>query len=101
MQRNRGGKNIKFLKKACVLAIAIILISSLIIPTIYSAQITNNLNQTEKQNKEKTTSNNNWWNNSWPYRKLITIDHNQITNNQTNFPFLLHISSDTNLSDCL
>lgn len=33
-----------------------------------------------------------WWNNTWPYRKPITINHNQIVDNQTNIPVLLDIT---------
>ena len=99
MQINRGGKNIIFLKKAGVLAITLVLISGLIIPTINSVNITKNLNHKEYQVNEKTLSSNNWWNDNWPFRKMITIDHNKIDEDTTNFPFLLHISSDTNLAE--
>ena len=39
-----------------------------------------------------------WYNNSWTYRKAITIDHTKVTADQTNFPVLIDISSDANLA---
>ncbi len=39
-----------------------------------------------------------WYNNSWTYRKSITIDHTKVSANQTNFPVLISISSDSNLA---
>ncbi|UCF12670.1 MAG: DUF2341 domain-containing protein, partial [Thermoplasmatales archaeon] len=39
----------------------------------------------------------NWWNNSWEYRKLITINSSQVDGNLTNFPVLIYESSDSNL----
>ncbi len=41
----------------------------------------------------------NWWDNSWPYRKLITIDHDKVDADLTNFPVLISLSSDSDLAD--
>ncbi|UCF50422.1 MAG: hypothetical protein JSU91_02770 [Thermoplasmatales archaeon] len=34
-----------------------------------------------------------WWNHEWQYRKEITIDHNMVDENLTNFPILFHNTS--------
>ena len=99
MKKIRNKKNISYIKITKVSFVTMILLFCVIIPTIYSGQITNHLKHSEDLIKEKTSSNNNWWNNSWPYRRIITIDHNKINDNLINYPFLLHISSDTNLSE--
>ncbi|MCX6665569.1 MAG: DUF2341 domain-containing protein, partial [Euryarchaeota archaeon] len=39
-----------------------------------------------------------WWDLDWSYRKLITLNHNQVPSTQTNFPVLLNIT-DTDLKD--
>jgi len=39
-----------------------------------------------------------WWNNNWPYRKSITIDHDKVDSDLTNFPVLINIT-DVNLRD--
>lgn len=39
-----------------------------------------------------------WWDLDWSYRKLITLNHNQVPSDQTNFPVLLNIT-DTELRD--
>jgi len=38
-----------------------------------------------------------WWNEEWPYRKAITIDHTKVDANQENFPVLINIT-DSNLA---
>ena len=40
-----------------------------------------------------------WWNSNWGYRKPINISHTQVDANLVNFPVLIKISSDDNLSD--
>jgi len=40
-----------------------------------------------------------WWNYDWGYRKLITLSHSQVPSDQTNFPVLINISTDTDLRD--
>ena len=40
----------------------------------------------------------NWWNSSFEYRKLITINHSQVDENLTNFPILVYRNADANLS---
>ena len=32
-----------------------------------------------------------WWNSSWPYRKMITVDHAQVFADFANFPVLIDI----------
>ena len=40
-----------------------------------------------------------WYNSSWAYRKTITIDHTKVSGGPlTNFPVLINLSSDANLS---
>ncbi len=36
---------------------------------------------------------NDWWNHEWQYRKEITIDHNMVDEDLTNFPILFHNTS--------
>jgi len=33
---------------------------------------------------------NDWWDSDWEYRKEITIDHNMVVDDHTNFPILFH-----------
>jgi len=40
-----------------------------------------------------------WWNDEWPYRKLITINHTKISTNLMNFPMLISLSSDIELAE--
>jgi len=40
----------------------------------------------------------NWWDTDWSYRKLVTLDSSQIEGSHNNFPVLLNISSDSDLS---
>ena len=39
-----------------------------------------------------------WWDTSWSYRKLISINHSQVDSDLTNFPILIDIT-DTDLRD--
>ncbi len=41
----------------------------------------------------------NWWNASWNYRKLITLNSSQVASNLNNFPVLVYRSSDTDLAN--
>ncbi|HUK38925.1 MAG TPA: DUF2341 domain-containing protein, partial [Methanomicrobiales archaeon] len=38
-----------------------------------------------------------WYDCNWGYRKKITIDHTKVTGNQTDFPVLVSLASDTGL----
>ena len=38
-----------------------------------------------------------WWDNSWFYRKTLTIDHTKVAGSLTNFPVLVDVT-DTDLS---
>ncbi len=94
-------KNKKFIKKIGVFFIINILIISILIPAVYSVNIVSIDKSSTESNIKKILikASDNWWDDTWPYRKLITIDHNQIDVDQTNFPFLVHISSDADLGD--
>ena len=39
-----------------------------------------------------------WWNPSWSYRKMITIDHTKVAASLANFPVLISLSSDADLA---
>jgi len=39
----------------------------------------------------------NWWNSSFDYRKLITINHSQVDEDLTNFPILVYRFEDSDL----
>jgi len=107
MLRKSNLKNIHNIKKAGATFVTVILLFCVIIPTINSGKVTIYLNYLEELIEEKTLfpiklktlSSDNWWDDSWPYRKLITIDHNQINSDQINFPFLVYRSSDMDLAD--
>jgi hypothetical protein len=36
--------------------------------------------------------NSNWWNTSWPYRRSITINHQKVSSDQTNFPVVVDLT---------
>jgi len=40
----------------------------------------------------------NWWNTEWSYRKLLTIESDQVPSTLTNFPVLVYRASDSDLS---
>jgi Tfp pilus assembly protein FimT len=40
----------------------------------------------------------NWYNPSWLYRQAITIDHTKVPSTQTNFPVLINLASNANLT---
>jgi hypothetical protein len=90
-----------FKKKIGVFFIINILIISFFIPVTYSGNVNNidKLTKESKLNKSMFRGPDNWWDNTWPYRKLITIDHTQIDADQSNFPFLVYIGSDQDLED--
>ena len=39
-----------------------------------------------------------WWDGYWAYKKQITLDHDQVLHDLTNFPVLINLSSDTSLA---
>ncbi len=39
-----------------------------------------------------------WFDQNWPHRKAITIDHTKVTSDLTNFPVLIVVPSDTDLA---
>jgi hypothetical protein len=40
-----------------------------------------------------------WWNSSWEYRKMITIDHTLVDTDLYNFPVLISLDSDSDLAN--
>jgi len=56
------------------------------------------MNSQENQANLLPLDNTNWWNTTWPYRKLITIDHTNVASDLTNFPVVINISQDTDLA---
>ncbi|UCF12668.1 MAG: DUF2341 domain-containing protein, partial [Thermoplasmatales archaeon] len=88
------------IKKASVLGIALILVSIAFIPAVNS-QFQSILNIYSKENLKNTQQlgSRSWWDDDWPYRKLITIDHNQVDSNQNNFPVLIYSPTDSDLSN--
>jgi len=101
MFKAESTKNKGILKRIGVIFIINILIISILIPAVYSRNIVNIKEFTKEKNIPKIPfkGSENWWNDNFPYRKLITIDHNQIEADQSSFPFLIHISSDSDLSN--
>ena len=92
-------KNVS-IKKAIVLGIALILVTIAFIPAVNS-QFQTILNRCVEENSKKTLSlgSRSWWDDSWPYRKLITIDHTKVDSNQNNFPVLIYSPTDSDLSN--
>ncbi len=43
--------------------------------------------------------NKDWWNDSWLYRKNITIDYTKVDDDLTNFPVLISLGSDADLAN--
>jgi len=39
-----------------------------------------------------SSSSSNWWNTSWPYRRTITINHQKVSADQTNFPIVIDLT---------
>jgi hypothetical protein len=83
MKRNMNDKKL-------VLTISIILLLVIFFPLVTS--------QIDRQTHPLPLDNSNWWNTSWPYRKLITIDHTQVNSPLTNFPVLIYRSSDADVA---
>jgi uncharacterized repeat protein (TIGR02543 family) len=54
--------------------------------------------QIDRQTQPLPLDNSNWWNTSWPYRKLITIDYTKVNAPLTNFPVLIYRSSDADVA---
>lgn len=57
-----------------------------------------NVNTATANQISLATVSSNWYNPSWSFRQPITINHADVTSNQTNFPVLISISSDSNLA---
>lgn len=39
-----------------------------------------------------------WYNSSWSYVRIVTVNHLKVTNTQTNFPIMLQINQPTNIN---
>ena len=101
MFKAESSKNNRILKKISVFFILNILLISILIPAVYSGNIygINKISTEADSYKKLSRSGDNWWDDTWPYRKIISINHSLIDSSQTNFPFLVHISSDSDLKD--
>ena len=101
MSKVESVKNNKIIKKFGVFFIINILLITVLIPVVYSDNIPN-IGKIATKSNLKTINpkgSENWWDDTWPYRKLITIDSSLIDSDQLNFPFLVYISSDSDLKD--
>jgi len=100
-------------KKAVFFVITFIIILSTCLPVVNSnisinqikkdamtKILTDNINKLE-QNLNPLPLNlvDPWWNPNWHYRKEITLNHSKIDTNLTNFPVLINISFDEDLSN--
>jgi hypothetical protein len=107
---NKNHKS-SLVKKAVFFGIAIIILNT-ILPTVNSnidvqikkdaliTIITSQINKIEPNiNPSPLNIVDSWWNPSWQYRKEITINHSKIDSNLSNFPVLIKISSDEDLSN--
>lgn len=109
-------KNIKnaLVKKVVLFGIAFVIILCTLLPIVNSRLqnniqiesdnqtiiLTPHLNQLEENlNPSPLYLGDPWWNPNWQYRKEITINHSKIDANLTNFPVLINISSDGDLSN--
>ncbi|MBE3136011.1 MAG: DUF2341 domain-containing protein, partial [Thermoplasmata archaeon] len=76
-------------KKIIASAMMFILVVVLFFPVMHSQ---------ENRANALPLDNTNWWDTTWPYRKLITIDHTNVASDLTNFPVVINISQDTDLA---
>lgn len=84
-------------KKIIVLALLFILL--ILLSGFQSSMLFGTEYMTTKSNSSFTVSAAfSWWNCSWPYCKRITIDHTKVESTQTNFPVLLHQTTDSDLA---
>ena len=78
----------KAIKLICLLVVLGLALTSVAYAFVYENQTTN-LTQTIRKP---------WYDNSWQYRKQITIDYTKVTANLTNFPVLINLSTDSDLA---
>lgn len=113
--------NKDIIKKTVIIGIALVLVFVAFIPTVNSQLSTNFSvssiqkehtkddsqefvdNLDSKLNAEEATNplpleTGNWWNDSWSYRKNITIDHTKVDDDFINFPVLISLPSDDDLA---
>jgi len=84
------------LRKTVVLFIILLFVISSVM-TIENVNSTKD-NELEVRLNFIELSGENWWNSSFEYRKLITINHSQVDENLSNFPILVYRNADANLS---
>ncbi len=113
--------NKDIIKKTVIIGIALVLVFVAFIPSVNS-QLGNNFsvssvqkehtkddsqefvdNLDSKLNAEEATKllpleTGNWWNDSWSYRKNITINHTKVDDDLSNFPVLISLPSDDDLA---
>ena len=76
-------------KKIYASAMMFTLVAVLFFPVIHSQ---------ENRANALPLDNTNWWNTTWPYRKLISINHTKVASDLTDFTVLIHMCSDTDLA---
>jgi parallel beta-helix repeat protein len=63
-------------------------------PSIELPSLEHNTNEHWVVKPPQTVESSGWWDYDWQYRKMITIDHNKVAGDLTNFPVLIHNTSD-------
>jgi hypothetical protein len=58
----------------------------------------NQVFQSTVHNNPLPLNNSNWWNTEWPYRKLISIDHNIISSTLIDYPLLVYFNQDSDIA---
>jgi len=89
-------------KKIIAFGLTFILVLMMLIPSINSKFDNRSHIGSKKNNLIRNPlsfKNKEWWNESWLYRKNITIDHNKVDDNLNNFTMLISLNADTNLAD--
>jgi uncharacterized repeat protein (TIGR02543 family) len=77
-------------KKRLALATAFIILVVLFLPMVTSYSY--------HQSNQPPPKDRDWWDISWPFRKLITIDYTKVGGNLANFPVLISLASDSDLA---
>ena len=94
----REGNITNTLKKTVVFGITLMFVisSTMIIENVNSTTDIDE-NELEVRSGFYGLSGGNWWNSSFDYRKLITINHSQVDATLTNFPALVYRKADSDL----
>jgi hypothetical protein len=92
-----GNKTVKWIlspfKRSKFLSISVITFSIIISSFFLALTLAQN-----KQNQRTNAYAENWYNQAWQYRKTITINHTKVSSDQTDFPVLISLPSDTDLA---